>query len=42
VGSLLTLAEPALLLIAEAAGLGLLGKVLLATALRGARHVVAG
>lgn len=39
--SLLTLAEPAVLLIAEAAGLGLLGKVLLATVLRGARHAVA-
>lgn len=41
-GSLLPLAEPAALLIAEAAGLGLIGQVLLATALRSAQHALAG
>lgn len=36
--SLLALAEPAALVAAEAAGIGLLGKMVLATALRTARR----
>ncbi len=40
-GTLLPLAEPAALLLAEAAGLGLLGRVLLATAFRSAERVLA-
>jgi hypothetical protein len=39
--SLLPLAEPAVLLLAETAGLGLLGRVLLATALRSAHRTLA-
>ena len=41
-GTLLPLAEPAALLLAEAAGLGLLGRVLLATAFRSAQRALAG
>ena len=40
-GTLLPLAEPAALLLAEAAGLGLLGRVLLTTAFRSAERVLA-
>lgn len=39
--SLLPLAEPAGLLLAEAAGLGLIGKIVLATAFRSAQHALA-
>ena len=41
-GALLPLAEPAALLLAEAAGLGLAGRMLLATAFRSAQRALAG
>lgn len=41
IGALLPIAEPAVLLLAEAAGAGLVGQIVCATALRSARQALA-